>query len=70
MFNNNKPYIGTFCSEELAARIYDIVSIKNNGIKSKTNFLYKSEQIDRILKANIDFKNPNIFKVISELIFN
>ena len=68
MVNNNKPYIGTYKSEELAARIYDIASIQSIGIKSKTNFLYKSEQIDRILNANIDFKNPNISKVISELI--
>ena len=70
MINNNKPYIGTYSSEELAARIYDIASIQNIGIKSKTNFLYKSEQIDRILNVNIDFKSPNISKVISELINN
>ena len=68
MVKNNKPYIGTYSSEELAARIYDIASIKKIGIKSKTNFLYKNEQIDRILNTNIDFKNPNISKVISELI--
>ena len=68
MYNNNKPYIGTYSSEELAARIYDIASIKSFGIKSKTNFLYKSEQIEKILKTNIDFKNENISNVISELI--
>lgn len=68
MFKNNKPYIGTFHSEELAARIYDIVSIKKNGIKSKTNFIYNNEQIDRILEANIDFKHPNLSKIVSELI--
>ena len=67
MYNNNKPYIGTYRSEELAARIYDIASIQKIGLKSKTNFVYKSEQIDRILNANIDFKNPNISKVILEL---
>ena len=70
MINNNKPYIGTFSSEELAARIYDIASIKNIGINSKTNFIYKSEQIDKILNANIDFKSPNISNVVSELINN
>ena len=68
MFNNNRPYIGTYHSEELAARIYDIASIKKIGIKSKTNFSYNSEQIDRILKANIDYKNPNISTIISEII--
>ena len=68
MLNNNKPYIGTYNSEELAARIYDIVSIRKIGIKSKTNYLYNSEQFDRISKANIDFKSNNISKIISELI--
>ena len=70
MINNNKPYIGTFSSEELAARIYDIASIRNIGINSKTNFIYKSEQIDKILNANIDYKSPNILNVVSELIKN
>ena len=66
-FKNNKPYIGTYNSEELAARIYDIASIKKIGIKSKTNFVYSHEQIDRILKIDIDFKDQNISKIISEL---
>ena len=68
MFKNNKPYIGTYNSEELAARIYDIASIKRNGISSKTNFKYNNEQIERILKVNINFKDKNISSVISELI--
>ena len=67
MFNNNKPYIGTYKSEELAARIYDIASIKKNGIKSKTNFVYNNEQIEKILKVNIDFKDKNISSIVSEL---
>ena len=68
MFNKNKSYVGTFYSEKLAARIYDIVSIKRIGINAKTNFLYNNKQISRILEANIDFKSPNISKIISELI--
>lgn len=68
MCKRSKPYIGTFNSEEIAARIYDIVSIKKKGIKSKTNFLYNNEQIKRILQVNINFKDPNIEKVISDLI--
>ena len=67
-YKNNKSYIGTYYSEELAARIYDIVSIKKNYINAKTNFLYNSEQIERILKVNIDFKSQNISNVVSELI--
>ena len=68
MFNNKKPYIGTYNSEELAARIYDIASIKKNGLKSKTNFIYNNEQIEKILKVNIDFKDKNISSIISEII--
>lgn len=68
MFNNNKPYIGTYNSEELAARIYDVSSIKKIGIKSKTNFLYTNEQIEKILKTDINFNDPNISKIISKLI--
>ena len=68
MFKNSKPYIGTYDSEELAARIYDIASIKKIGTKSKTNFLYTNEQIERILKADINFNDPNISKIIFELI--
>ena len=67
-FKKNKTYIGTYYSEELAARIYDIVSIKRMGINAKTNFLYNNEQISRILEANLDFKSQNISKIISELI--
>lgn len=55
----NKKYIGTFWSEEIAARIYDILSIKKTGINSKTNFVYKFDEIETILKSNIDFKDKN-----------
>ena len=67
-FKKNKSYIGTYYSEELAARIYDIVSIKRMGIKAKTNFLYNNEKILRILETNFDFKSPSISEIISELI--
>ena len=68
MYNKNKSYIGTYNSEELAARIYDIVAIKRIGIKAKTNFIYNNEQISKILKSTVDFKSPNISKLILELI--
>ena len=68
MYKKNKSYIGTYYSEELAARIYDIASIKKNCINAKTNFLYNSEQIERIFNINIDFKSKNISNIISELI--
>ena len=38
--NNKQRYIGSYLSEELAARVYDILSIKNRGIKARTNFKY------------------------------
>ena len=67
MFKKNKSYIGTYYTEEFAARIYDIVSIRRMGINAKTNFSYNNEQISRILEADIDFKSSNVSK-IKELI--
>lgn len=64
---NNKPYLGTYYSEEQAARIYDIESIKKNGIYAKTNFPYNKEQINKILKLNSDYKNQNLTKILSEI---
>ena len=61
MFKRNKPYIGTYSTEELAARIYDIVSIQKIGKKSKTNFLYKNEQIERIIKEDIYFNDQKLY---------
>ena len=65
---NNKGYIGVFKTQEIAARIYDIVSIKNNGIKAKTNFEYDIHQIQNISEAYIDYKSKNIEEIISYLI--
>ncbi len=63
-----KGYIGTYPTEELAARVYDVVSIKNWGIKAKTNFQYNLHQIQRINEAIIDFNAKNIEEIISNLI--
>jgi len=41
MIKKNKYYIGSYPSEELAARIYDILAFKNRG--------FKGEQILNIL---------------------
>ena len=32
-------YIGTYTTEDFAARVHDILSIKNRGYKAKTNFI-------------------------------
>jgi hypothetical protein len=42
MINNKKWYKGSYYSEDTAARIYDIFSIKNRGIKARTNFKYNN----------------------------
>ena len=63
-----KGYIGNYPTQEIAARVYDIISIKNNGIKAKTNFVYNLHQIQNISEAKIDFKSSNINEIISNLI--
>ena len=40
MINKKNKYIGIYDSEEIAARIYDLESIKKNGQKAITNFKY------------------------------
>ena len=64
----NKKYIGVFPSQETAARIYDIISLKNKGIKAQTNFIYNIHQIQNIIDANIDYKSKNIDEIISNLL--
>ena len=63
-----KAYIGLYKTEEIAGRIYDIISIKNKGIKAKTNFVYNIHQIQKIIDSNIDYKSENIEEIISHLI--
>ena len=40
MIDHDKKYIGSYETEEMAARVYDKYSILVNGIKAKTNFPY------------------------------
>ena len=63
-----KSYIGTYSTQEIAARVYDFISIKNKGIKAKTNFIYNIHQIQNISEANIDFKSNNIDEIIYNII--
>ena len=65
---HRKGYIGIFKTQEIAARIYDIVSIKDRGIKAKTNFQYDIHQIQNIIETNIDYNTQNIEEIISNLI--
>ncbi len=50
MINKKKMYIGSFTSEEEAARNYDYVALKNHSSKAKTNFFYSEDDIISILK--------------------
>ena len=63
-----KGYIGIYPTEEIAARVYDIISIKNKGIKAKTNFKYNVHQIQTISEENLDFRSKDIESIISNLI--
>ena len=65
---NIREYIGTYKTQEIAARIYDIISIKNKGIKAKTNFKYDLHKIQKISDTYIDYSSNNIDEIISQLI--
>ena len=66
--NNKQRYIGSYLSEELAARVYDILSIKNRGIKARTNFIYNNIQKNNISESKINIKSDNISDIIKQLI--
>lgn len=67
MVNNKKYYIGSYRSEELAARIYDIHAIKSRGINARTNFPYNDFQIKNIYKKNIDIKCDKISEIMNQI---
>ena len=68
MINNKKYYKGSYLSEEIAARIYDIMAIKNFGIKARTNFIYNHIQIKKIKESKINIDSDNINEIIEQLI--
>ena len=68
MINNKKHYIGSYYSEEIAARIYDILAIKNFGIKARTNFIYNHIQLKKIKESKINIKSDDISDIIEQLI--
>jgi len=69
MINKSKSYIGSYPSEDLAARIYDVLSLKNRGVKARTNFKYNSRQIEKICESEINIKAKNVYEIISKLLF-
>jgi len=66
--NNKNSYIGSFLSEEMAARVYDILAIKNRGIKARTNFIYNNIQKNKIYESKINIESDNISDFIMQLI--
>ena len=67
MINKNKSYIGSYPSEETAARIYDILALKIKGFKARTNFEYNYNEIIKICETQIDIKAKNIDEIISKI---
>ena len=67
-YKKNSKYYGVYPTDEIAARAYDIISIKNKGIKACTNFKYDLHQIQKISEVNIDFNAKNISEKIINLI--
>ena len=67
--NNNKTYKGSYPSEELAARIYDVLALKNKRFKARTNFKYSSKQIKKIYETEIDITDKDIYDIINQLIY-
>ena len=67
-YKKNNGYVGVFKTQEIAARVYDIISIKNQGIKAKTNFQYNIHQIQNITEAYIDYNSEKIEEIIHDLI--
>ena len=51
MVRKKKRYLGSFSSEEEAARAYDKVALQNHGSKAKTNFDYTKQEVENILAA-------------------
>ena len=64
MINRKNTYLGSYISETNAAKVYDLMAIKKNGIKAKTNFKYNKKQIKTIFKMNINVNN--IFEIVSK----
>ena len=51
MVNKKKRYIGTYLTEEQAARAYDRAALQNHLYKAKTNFDYTPEEIKEIINS-------------------
>lgn len=50
MGNQKKQYSGSIRDETTAARLYDRFAIKNLGLRAKTNFEYRRQDLIRIIR--------------------
>ena len=66
--NHKTCYLGSYSSEEIAARVYDIYAIKSYGNKARTNFVYNSNQLKKIYERKVNIKSNNISDFIKQLI--
>jgi len=57
MVNKKKRYVGSYSTEEEASRAYDKVCLQNHGIKAKTNYFYREEEIQVIING------PKLLKI-------
>lgn len=53
MLNKKLKYFGCFKTQEEAALVYDILGIKYQGNKTKTNFMYTNEEIEYIKENDL-----------------
>ena len=67
MHKKGKSYVGNYNSEELAAKIYDILALKYRGIKARTNFKYTHQQIKKIGEIDFDMNSKNLADIVNEL---